>query len=751
MANSNVTLYRNSDVKQEPSICAELQAPMAKASQPDPAEAAASFGRWWIDRHTRQLVLSEVAADFLDVKAGWHPDPDDGFALVMPDDVMALMSAITQVCEHGHLMSCEFRVLNAHHGLRWLRMVSLPDTSHSTTVDTGILVDITTIKHAAMRERFSFESAQYLVGSHPIAEAVSRIIQLVCETLGWEWGAYWSVEHDTVGGHAFARQYCWHRSGSAWELLAQENCAIRIGTDEGLIGRVWRSGKAQWVEEMSTEQDLNNAFACGLKSGYIFPVSYVAGDAHAHSPGVLEFFSCLPRQPEAQLPNLSAAIGSLIAQTVQRHEQHAYMRRLAQTDALTGLANRSHFYELLTGACQRAEQANESFGVMFIDLDHFKPVNDVLGHEAGNHVLMEFALRLMQLTQGSDTVGRLGGDEFAILSGPTRSPEQLRGLGEQVLLAARSPFMFNGTECRVSASIGISLFPDHGRDGPELLRNSDSAMYRSKRNGRDALTIFVKDEGPSRQLVQLNLETELHRALRDDEFFLEYQPVFDALEDRMIAVEALIRWRHPSGEVIRPDAFIPVASKSRLILQIGRWVVARACRDLANLHRAGHPNLQVNVNLAMPDFTNTLLPDELTAIVQSNGLSPHHLCLEVTEGLVMKDPEKVIAVMHALREKGFGLSLDDFGMGHSSLSWLKQLPITSLKIDRSFVSGLPSDVGDGAIVRTILDLGRHMKLKVVAEGVENDSQLLYLQQFGCHFVQGYLFSRPKPVTDLLSA
>jgi EAL domain-containing protein (putative c-di-GMP-specific phosphodiesterase class I) len=281
-------------------------------------------------------------------------------------------------------------------------------------------------------------------------------------------------------------------------------------------------------------------------------------------------------------------------------------------------------------------------------------------------------------------------------------------------------------------------------------------MYRRKKLGRNGVSFF-SGIAPQTQVAQrselahqLTMEAELHHALVKHEFFLEYQPIFGADAHHMVAIEALIRWRKPSGEVVRPDLFIPVAEQSRLIVQIGRWVVRQACQDLALLQRSGLPNLQVNVNMAAPEFVNASLPAELMAVVEACGVAPRHLCLELTEGLVMKQPDKVLPVMAALRQQGFKISLDDFGMGHSSLSRMKKLPISSLKIDRSFVSGLPHDRGDAAIVRTILDLGRHMNLQVIAEGVETDAQLLVLQQFGCHLIQGFLLGRPQSVSALLA-
>lgn len=740
-------------------IAQKLRFALPQAIYPDAVETAASFGRWWLDLQSGQLILSVGAARFLDVEVGWHRSHESCFAHVVPEDVLMLMSALTQSAEPGHTINCEFRIINALDGLRWLRMTSLPQFLPKHAVQTGVLADITATKHAAMRERFSFESTQFLVGSHTLGESVTKVIQLVCENLGWEWGAYWALEQDQMGAHQLACKHYWHNPEFALGSFTSESAAIAMGPGQGLVGTVWSTARPSWVEDMANDPDFlrrNSAKECGLRSGYAFPVSYVTADGRRHSPGVLEFFSSLSRQREAQLPNLSAAIGALIAQTVQRLEQQEHIRQLAQIDDLTGLVNRNHFHHLLDAACFNATVSSQSFGVLYIDLDRFKPINDAFGHEAGNVVLREFAQRLQKLAPPGCHVGRLGGDEFAMLTAPGDSLVQLRALAERVLLAARLPFMFEDNELAVSASVGISAFPDNGWTAQELLRGADAAMYRIKQSGRNALCFLLESSGEALEEQQsslaqkLTMEAELHHALVSNEFFLEYQPVFDSFGEKIAAVEALIRWRRPNGEIVRPDIFIPIAEQSRLIVQIGRWVVRQACRDLALLHKAGFKDLQVNVNMAAPEFVSASLPEELSAVIESCGIASHHLCLELTEGMVMKQSDKVIPVMRALRQLGFKISLDDFGMGHSSLSRLKRLPITSLKIDRSFVSGLPNDRGDAAIVRTILDLGRHMKLMVIAEGVETDAQLNYLRQFGCVLIQGFVLSRPIPLEQLIA-
>ena len=749
MQNESSLVFHGALNKAQPSH--QLKSVLALARFVDPVEKAVSFGRWWFDVTTSQLVLSSVSAGFLDVDAGLHQEPESCFTQVMPDDVLTLMGALKQACDPGDAVDCEFRVLNELDGMRWLRMLSLPQTMPG--IQNGIMINTTASRHAAIRERLSFESTQYLVGTQTLGEAVTRVIQSVCENLGWEWGAFWAIKTAPDGSQFLSCTHYWHDPAYALASFTRESSQLQITPGDGLVGRVWRTGQARWIETPNDPDLLRSSVKdSGLISGYAFPVAYQMADGQHHSPGVLEFFSSLSRQREAQLPNLSAAIGTLVAQTVQRLEQTETIRRMAQIDDMTDLANRSHFHHLLTQACAEAEASGASFGLFYIDLDRFKPINDAFGHDAGNLVLHEFAQRLRELAPPGSHAGRLGGDEFALLSQPITSLAQLNTLADRILAAASKSFHFGDAELTVSASIGISVYPENGTTMPELLRNADAAMYRSKNSGRN-LCSFYSGITPITQTAivrQLTLEVDLHHALHDNEFFLEYQPVFNSFGDRMLAVEALIRWRRADGEIVRPDIFIPIAEQSRLIVQIGRWVLQRACHDLASLHRAGFNGLQVNVNMAAPEFTNPDLPDQLVSIARAFGISPNHICLELTEGMVMQQAETVIPIMENLRSLGFHISLDDFGMGHSSLSRLKELPISSLKIDRSFVRGLPNECGDCAIVRTIFDLGHHMKLQIIAEGVENDAQLGYLRQFGYPMMQGFLLGKPMPIETLIA-
>jgi diguanylate cyclase (GGDEF)-like protein len=723
---------------------------VALSMLPDEAEELSGFGRWWLERATGSVALSMVAADFLGVRAGQHAPEGIHCLHVIPEDAGIIRRALACAAGGRALADCEFRLIDPVGGLRWLRLRALRGAS--SAIASGVLIDITPVKQAAMREKFNFALTQFLIGTDTLGDAVTRIIQLVCEDLGWEWGAYWGLNPDQDGAARLTCKHSWHRPEESLLPFRHSSEAISMSPAHGLVGRVWRTGLGEWIDVALDDSAFMRggaAAACGLRSGYIFPVTYVTSDGTLNSPGVLEFFSKLPRQREAQLPALAASIGALIALTAQRMVQQERIRHFAITDELTGLANRNHFHSLVDAACGAGE--NAPFAVLYIDLDQFKPINDAFGHQAGNVVLSEFARRLQAVGSAGCSVGRLGGDEFALLAAPGMSLAELDRLTERVLHAARTPFMYEGHELSVSASIGISCFPAHGGSTAELLHAADAAMYVSKRNGRNLATHF-SDDGSKQQLQlagQLTLLSELHHAHERNEFFLEYQPIFDSFVEDLVAVEALIRWRKPNGDIVPPDLFIPVAEQSRLMVRLGRWIAEQACRDLPLMHAAGMKNVKVHINMAAPEFIDSELPSELMSVVRQAGIEPRHLCLELTESVVMSHPEKSISIMRELQALGFEISLDDFGMGYSSLAMLKQLPISSLKIDRLFVGGVPHERTDCAIVRAILDLGRNMKIRVIAEGVENDAQMSFLRQYDCD-VQGYLLGRPMPMHQLLA-
>jgi diguanylate cyclase (GGDEF)-like protein len=738
-----VPSYLSQVLKQNPAACA--------------LEAAAGFGRWWFDRAKGQIVLSSVAAHYLNVEVLHHANLESCFEHVPASDLVCLTAQIS-----GRFVRAEtvdFRVMSETEGIRWLRITRLPDDPASSLLINGILTDITPLKHAAMRESLAFELTEFLAGTHTLDAAVTHVIRLICQSLGWDCGAFWAMQTTPEGDMALHCTSFWKRPELEADLasFATESAKMTVQPGEGLIGSVWQSGHPKWVEEMASDARFPHAADAPqdrLWSGYAFPVTHATAEGRIHSPGVLEFYSREARQPEAQLPRLAATIGAFLAQVAQRIEHEATILHLARVDSLTGLVNRSHFYELLTEECASAAQTQTTFGLAFIDLDRFKPINDAFGHEAGNYVLREFAQRLQSLAPEGAIIGRLGGDEFAMLI-PEPAMHGAVLLLEQILQAARTPFVYEGIELTVSASAGVSTWPLCGRTCAGLLQSADAAMYRIKSEGRNGYhfssitNTHVLVQQQSALARRLTLETDLRHALQGNELFLEYQPIYDIAGQGMQAVEALIRWRRPDGSTVPPELFIPIAEQSHLIAEIGKWVLRQACCDLAVLRKANFTDLKIHVNMAAAEFTNERLTQELLALVRSFELDPQGLVLELTEGMLMKRPDQVIPVMRSLRLAGFGISLDDFGMGHSSLALLKNLPISALKIDRSFVRDLSLKGNDRAIIQTIVDLGSHMDLKVIAEGIETQLQLEIMRQSGCLLIQGYLLAQPMPLQALL--
>jgi predicted signal transduction protein with EAL and GGDEF domain len=372
-------------------------------------------------------------------------------------------------------------------------------------------------------------------------------------------------------------------------------------------------------------------------------------------------------------------------------------------------------------------------------------------------VLQAFARRLQALAPPPARVGRLGGDEFAVLVPDSGDSLALAALVDGVLAAANRPFVYEDVALNVSASIGVSRFPENGLTAPELLRSADAAMYRVKQNGRNGSNVFSTSspdtlaQQRARLAQRLSIEAELRDALQTGKLRLVYQPIVDITSGALHGVEALIRWRRADGEDVPPDVFIPIAEQSDLIIDIGRWVLGQSLRDLASLQGGMLAPLKVHVNMAASEFTSSALPEALRALSVELAVPASQVVLELTESMLMRQPEQVKRVMRQLREIGFEISLDDFGMGHSSLSMLKSLPISSLKIDRSFVRDLPSGERDRAIAQTIVDLGHHLQLEVIAEGIESEAQLQVLSECGCRFGQGFLLARPLPLEELILA
>ena len=417
------------------------------------------------------------------------------------------------------------------------------------------------------------------------------------------------------------------------------------------------------------------------------------------------------------------------------------MQRLALNDELTGLANRRLFVDRLEMQLRTARREKNLLALLFLDLDKFKRINDTLGHDAGDQLLITVAERLKRCVRANDTVARFGGDEFVILLTDITDPLSVTHIAQLILASLKQPITLNQHEIIVSTSIGITLAPTDGLEAESLVKNADLALYRAKDQGRDCYHYFT-EELNAQAIRQLVLEQELRLALSTDQFTLAFQPQFDFKMGQLICVEALLRWRHPAHGTVFPNDFVTVAEETGLIVPIGNWVLRNACKQVRQLQLETGRNIKVSVNLSMRQFHDEQLEDNIAQALSFSGLKARHLELEVTESMLMGDVDMVVARLTRLKSTGVSIAIDDFGSGYSSLSYLRKLPVDVLKVDRAFVRDIPEQLHDMEITAAVIAVAHKLGLKVVAEGVENIDQRDFLMINRCDYAQGYFFSKP---------
>ncbi|CAD9224356.1 Integral membrane sensor protein [Burkholderia cenocepacia] len=428
-------------------------------------------------------------------------------------------------------------------------------------------------------------------------------------------------------------------------------------------------------------------------------------------------------------------------------EANRELTYLALHDNLTKLPNRVLLEDRLEQAIGNADRKKSSFALMFLDLDGFKAVNDAYGHHIGDLLLVDAAERIASAMRSQDTLARLGGDEFVLVAA-TEEPADAATVADRLLAIVQQPFQVAGHELRVSASIGIAMYPGNGDDQHDLLVNADAAMYHAKAQGRNAYCFFEASMNANVH-EQLQLLRDLRSALERRELVLHYQPKFEAPDGPAIGVEALVRWTHPTRGLIPPDQFIPLAEKTGLIVPIGEWVLDEACRQMRIWRDSGRIGWTMAVNLSPLQFRHPSLVQVVRETLQRYALEPRFLTLEVTESTAMHDADASLRILQQLHDMGVRISIDDFGTGYSSLLYLKRLPASELKIDRGFVRDLARDTEDAAIVSAIVALGRTLNLKIVAEGVETEAQQQFLTRLGCDSLQGFLLGRPAPADQFI--
>jgi diguanylate cyclase (GGDEF)-like protein len=431
----------------------------------------------------------------------------------------------------------------------------------------------------------------------------------------------------------------------------------------------------------------------------------------------------------------------------EKQQAEERIRHLATHDGLTDLPNRTLFNQLLEFSIQTAKRHQQSCAVLFVDLDRFKLINDSLGHAAGDALLVEMARRLRDSVRACDVVARIGGDEFVVLLNEINGAHQVKRMADRILSCLSESIDLNGQECRVTASISIAIYPDDGIDDKTLTQHADLAMYLAKTEGKNGVRLFtpqIKSQSADRLLIESDLRNALHR----DELRLHYQPKLDVRKTHICGVEALVRWQHPQLGLLAPVRFIPIAEETDLILPIGSWVIKTACAQNIAWQQQGFDDMSMAVNVSPRQFMDDNLLRDIDDALATSGMEPKLLQIEITESMVMLNIERAIRILNSIHERGVRLAIDDFGTGYSSMSMLKRFPIDTIKIDRSFVQELPQNTQDKAIASAIINMGKALGLRIVAEGVETVEQEEFLVDQGCDEIQGYLFSKPGPAEKI---
>lgn len=507
-------------------------------------------------------------------------------------------------------------------------------------------------------------------------------------------------------------------------------------TQDEVIGKL---GLLDLVSSERNEFVLQQMIADGEAAQQILNYEFIA----RHKDGS-QFSACIVGAPSVFDGQL-ASVGIVTDISAQKLAE-SKIRELADFDALTGLPNRRLLQDRVNQMLATAQREKAVVSIMFLDLDHFKRVNDSLGHSVGDKLLCAFSERMSTLTRRVDTLARLGGDEF-ILAMPGFQVSATSDVARRLIEACSTPYLIDGHELNVTPSIGVSIYPQDGCDLETLLKHADVAMYRAKDKGRNTFAFYAAEMNKS-TLEWLLMESNLRRAIKQKEFLLHYQPLVSLESGLIVGVEALIRWQHGDLGMIMPDRFIGIAEETGLINQIGDWVLNEAARQAQQWVDSGLPLSVMAVNVSPVQFRQAGFVDAVAGALAASGLEAGILELEVTEGTVMQDADITLGTLSALNRMGVSLSVDDFGTGYSSLAYLKRFPVNKLKIDRSFILDLETDPDDQAIASTIISMGRNLRMTVLAEGVETPEQLALLRNMDCDMAQGYHFSRPIPADDI---
>jgi diguanylate cyclase (GGDEF)-like protein/PAS domain S-box-containing protein len=705
------------------------------------------YGRW--------RYVSPQVEDILGYSPEeWMADPRLWAERLHPDDRERVLKQETHKAENAAAGGppIDYRMLTRDGTVVWLLDEAMlePD-AQGTLVWHGVLYDITErklaeqeLRRAAAQQAAVARLGRYALQDGDPARLAKQTVPLMTEINGVEAACVWEAGREGRRLHLRAGL---EGGGDGAERRAS---AAR----DSHAGAALESGLHVIVDDWSSEKRFSMPPALrvlGVRSSLAVPI------AGKESPfGVLDIHSTEPSRFTPQDVHFVQASANVLADALERHRADEALRHRVLHDALTGLPNRHSFVDSLREALRRGTASGSPVGILFLDLDHFKLINDSIGHHAGDELLQAVAPRLRAHLRPGDIVARFGGDEFGILVDRLADEEEALAIADRVAAAFSEPYSMGGAGHFVTASVGIAVARPSGREpvDPELLiRDADAAMYRAKERGRGRCELFDAAMR-ARAISRLETERELRHALERKELELHYQPVIALGSGEIVGLEALVRWNHPERGMLEPSEFVPIAEDSGLIEPIGRWVQETACRQVLGWHelRPDQRPLDVAVNLSARQVAHRDLAGSVREILARTGLDPVNLRLEVTESVLVDESASATATLEALSSLGVRLVLDDFGTGYSSLAYLNRFPFDALKVDRSFVDGLGVEQERTAIVEAVIGMAKALSLDAIAEGVENEAQLSELRRLGCDFVQGHLFSRPlapQKVTDLL--
>lgn len=723
------------------------QALLLSESRLEEAQRLAHLGSWTWDLATRTLSWSDELCRIYGVPPAYHcPTYEDFLDRVHPEDRAAMEALIAQAMLDRKPLSHETRIVRPDGEVRTIFDQSevLVDGHDRVTGMAGASLDITARKQEEQLERDRSLVLEQVAQNRPLPEILSRISSLLeiqipgslCSVLLLKDSRLW-----TGAAPNLPQAYS--------DLLD----GLPIGPAVGTCGTAMFRRETVIVEDIATDPLWDGyrelALPHGLRACWAMPIPSNRGDVL----GSFAVYRDQPSRPSARDLEFLGMATRLAAVAIEHRLLNDQLSHQAQHDALTGLPNRLLFQDRLNQALAQAERKKLQVAVLYMDLDRFKNINDMLGHSSGDALLRQAASRLQACIRKTDTLARLGGDEFTVVLSELNDPQDAMRVATKLIQAMRAPFQVDQHELFVTLSLGISIYPDDGLESETLMANADAAMYRAKETGRDNFQWFAAELNAVAK-ERMSMDGQLRHALQLEQLSLHYQPQCGA-DGEIQCFEALMRWQHPTLGTVSPGRFIPLAEASGLIVQLGEWALRTACAQMVAWRQAGHPSLRIAVNVSAVQFKRPDWVDTVRRALHDTQLAPEALELEITESLLLHSVSETSANLLELRDLGVGIAIDDFGTGYSSLSYLHKLPVTTLKIDQAFVReiGLQPLPGreDAAIIRTIIALARNLGMAVVAEGVETNAQRDLLLSLGCESLQGFLLHRPMPVeqVDLL--